>query len=440
MEKKKNLKKKKVDKEKLIKILKMVGYGVALTLCAGAFVTLLVVGVRGCASTPRSIETMSVERSNEISNDRIKRDNVGVDTASYVWLSQYYYDEAPDVNIVSGYVSNGFRVSGSVGGQSFDYVLCSRGMIGSSYANGLTFKKGDGQTTADVIVASYEYHKIGGGLDMLTTTTTNINVGDIITFEKNDSYFDLIKNDNFKNSYNAGFIVDYSNLHMNFNNQINRYAPLGQDNSVFAVGHTTGTHVFFKGLFRDAQGLLYNEMSATYVAGGASQYTTDGSNVYIQPSEPISSMFISLSYRRVLEMSSEGVSTNLLTVNHASYTTVGDKYPVYTNNSTWLSYYFQSIDILYIDNSYDYSGLPTGNYTRLDVLTSLNNTSVVNGGGLSGGGTIGGNSPFSLIGSAFSALLPLFNVYLWPGVTIGLLLVIPLIASIVLFIVWLFKR
>lgn len=100
------------------------------------------------------------------------------------------------------------------------------------------------------------------------------------------------------------------------------------------------------------------------------------------------------------------------------------------NNETLIAnselYFIRYTDVIYNENTM----WAFYNYLFVDTYES---------------GIIGGNDTyigdtFILIGSSFSALTSILGISILPGITIGMLFFVPFIVSIVLFVIWLFKR
>ena len=424
MEKKKNNKKKKIDKEKVIRILKAIGYCIGFTLCAGAFVTLLVVGVRGCASTPRSTEITSTQTSNESSNQRIKRDNyVAGDYYKYytypyetgAYLIDYYYSENEPI----GYYLNGDDV---VYFNSFELARSDE-----FSDDGIIELKLDG--------VLFSYFDADSG-DNIHFFDLSVGPNQLKSLYIGNSLRDELYNYNHttRDKYNeiGGVLVLDSNYYIAFNNEINRYAPYKVNNDYFVNSTIKGQYILFDGLFKDSQNNYYTQVRATYIDGNGTRFGDAGINSV--NSNTGLTQFMYLEYKKFTNSTNNWVSVNTQNfVTSTNSQSIGQV--VMTKNSSWVNSIYQYITIIYDSGI---SNLPVGTSDNGIInLSSLNNSFNTE---TNAGGSIGGYSPFALIGSAFSSLLPLFNVYLWPGVTIGLLLVIPLISSIVLFIVWLFKR
>lgn len=99
-------------------------------------------------------------------------------------------------------------------------------------------------------------------------------------------------------------------------------------------------------------------------------------------------------------------------------------------NASWLGEQYKTLSI--------YGSLDT--YTE-SILSMANNNIDLNG--FSTGNyqsDIGLGSVFALLTTTFQSFIPLMSIQIIPGITIGLLLFMPLIAGIIILIVWIVKR
>lgn len=132
--------------------------------------------------------------------------------------------------------------------------------------------------------------------------------------------------------------------------------------------------------------------------------------------------------------------------------------PDWWNNNVrwaWVNYMYKSIMVKqansgyasifeYSDNNGDaYWGLNqtfSGDYNQFTSAPgTIDNISVPSYSG-DDASSVPWNSVFGLLSSAFSSVASVFNFYILPGVSIGTLLFLPLVVSIVIFIIWLIKR
>lgn len=99
----------------------------------------------------------------------------------------------------------------------------------------------------------------------------------------------------------------------------------------------------------------------------------------------------------------------------------------FANSSTWQVPAYRRIRIL-----------QTPTQSTIDLLGSFNNNNVYDVGGL----TVGGYFPdvFTLVGSAFTGILPILTLQILPSVTIGTLLFVPLVAILVFAIIRIIKK
>lgn len=260
------------------------------------------------------------------------------------------------------------------------------------------------------------------------------------------------------------FYTTYSNLGFtySFGDLFNPYGWLGYDNSyyvpsVFGDGSASVEHCYFtalNGVFVDSSGNLFSGIvewfnlvfNSTYPNGAT--ISGDLNGLYMELDK-----FYYLGLPKI-----NGGYTNYRTVevcrqnrdmsNPSSWT--------HTLDYTWLNDTYKSIRVLYYVNdgiasdSADTSNINNQYVTRLiidDYIQPSNNrvdvllTYSTDGYGRGSGGGFGGiGNVTSIINIGLSGLLGLFNSYLLPGISIGLLVFLPLIMSLVLFIIKLFKR
>jgi len=102
----------------------------------------------------------------------------------------------------------------------------------------------------------------------------------------------------------------------------------------------------------------------------------------------------------------------------------------FTDGTTWYNDTFRNITIL----------APLSEQNRIQLQAFNNNNQSSISGNVVSGGTYGDNNVFSLIGSAFTSLLPMLNIAILPGITLGILLFVPLVAMLVFAIIRIIKK
>lgn len=427
-------------KEKIIKGVKIGAYCTGLTLCTGLFVALLVVGIRGCASTPRSNTTESAATNR-------------IDTPSYAPLREYNDLSRSD----NYYVYNGYRLDGRVytdyfTNGNYDIWLPINGKIISHYDNinvfnfDISYFRVESYTN-DVFCWTIETKQ--GAYFELTYENDNNRIvnSDYYGYEPINRVYIYFENAYILNEYeqnetykpavmdlkavlNNDYVKGY-NFNVLFNNVINPFGPLGATFDYFVNQNISGGKVLFRGLFTDSLGNYYSGIQLYYLGANGmrfgtstdySTYTGDGSHY--------------------MTMSFLTIAGNQVTVNAQDYVTAtsgsqsGNTVMSLLNH--WISNIYQNINIIWLFED-SYSTGYSGSMDRLTAITSLNNN-VAGYSGIINGGSSGAIGVFDLIGSAFSSFATIFAVQIIPGVTIWTLLLIPFVVTIILFAVWLFKR
>ena len=98
-----------------------------------------------------------------------------------------------------------------------------------------------------------------------------------------------------------------------------------------------------------------------------------------------------------------------------------------------------------VDNGVTWS---SGNYKTINFTWEKNDTTLLEAcnsvygtyTGIYNDNDVGLGGAFSLISTAFNAVVGLFTIQIFPGLTLGLLVLLPLIAGIIVLIIWIVKR
>lgn len=410
-------------KEKIKKILKIVGCSIGLVICGGAFIGLLFVGVRGCSSTPRSNNAnITIETKKDLPQNANNDINInGVDYKSYVLGGYNAFGNVP--TIITSNTNNEYQIKTIINDVQRAYFGVLSTTLSGVRINAFNFynidRYGD---SVDEINIRYQLSDTN-----INETFYNIKAGDFIYFNSEDLER-YNTNNNVNWLFDNNILRPYEDIDIRFNNLINPFGPVGNNYDYIYKNDISGNKLLFKGLFKDLTGQLYKSINIWFLDANNMSYGTSteykdytGDGVY----------YLALYYVKL-----DGTEIYVNGQDFATATSgahVGT--PIIVLSNHWISSMFQSIHILTIEDDSNYL---TPQYDRLVALTSLNNN--VNGTSYyTSGGDTGGN-PFTLIGSAFSSLIPILSVSIIPGLTIGTLLLVPLVAMIVLFIVFLFKR
>ena len=112
----------------------------------------------------------------------------------------------------------------------------------------------------------------------------------------------------------------------------------------------------------------------------------------------------------------------------SSYNSSGDSITARIKGSYWVS---DSYRYIYFNDSLSDSVI-----VNLNQYNSFTNSD----SGYSSGGNYGLTNVFTLISNSFSSCLPFLSIEIVPGITIGLLILLPLVAGIIIAIIWVVKR
>ena len=134
--------------------------------------------------------------------------------------------------------------------------------------------------------------------------------------------------------------------------------------------------------------------------------------------------------RRVLYLDKNSLSNFTLQVATRNKYLNSDSDTCINQNVSWLGSEYKTLHFYKVvdEQSYYYQ-----------VLTMANNNLVANG--FNNGTTdVGLGGAFSLLATAFSSISGILAISLFPGITLGLLLFLPLIVGIIIAIIWLIKK
>ena len=444
----KNKKEEKIEKRQ--KVIKIVGSSIGLTICTGLFVFLLVVGIRGCASSVNKTNDREVNTSQPVKVLDDVPNNAVVVGDEYT----YNYPFNGDKNdVLKQEITDlgGVSKASSVNNSNVDIIYKD-----TSYnVNYIGVSLGGANNLYNIFLKDSDNNNV-------LTFTSRLNSNNVWSLQSltSDSFnFDYLVGDNdnelpnfrelklnihyvysgwSEKPYFYTWVEQYFTLSneltdpfsINFNNVINPFGPLGSTFDYFVTNYQ-GTYTISKGLFKDYEGTFYKEISIRYITGTGTRYgTTTDYNVYTGNGV----QYLSLHYIKM--------DGTLVAVNNQDFgiATSGSDAgsTVMLKSNHWVSSIYQYLTIYDLIEGSNSSNYSVGQ-SRLSALSSLNNVSEYTGI-TGGGGSIGSTGAFTLIGSAFSALIPIFNTQVLPGINLWTLLLIPLLGTIILFIVWLFKR
>lgn len=198
-----------------------------------------------------------------------------------------------------------------------------------------------------------------------------------------------------------------------FNNQINYNSPFdltlgnqfikGNYNSMITKSYNLPYFV--------SGGVIYNQIVLKYDTASA-MYFNVNDNVILGPSGSIT--YFAMFYQN----SFTNVSTMVNVRDNADYYHDGGYSLIQLPSSTWVSQEYRNISFLYDITDSDLLNVSQFNNN------SAYSTSVTNG-------NIGLGNVFDLLSNSFNSLLGLFNISIIPGVTIGVLMFLPLVVTII---------
>ena len=241
-------------------------------------------------------------------------------------------------------------------------------------------------------------------------------------FEFLNYYFDPIFD--FTNSYYFEF-----NTQLNYNgsylesldNTFVQDATFTTSNPSATVVKTYDVGYFLSG------GDLFNQIKIYYANGYASRYMKMASGGYSASNFNVLSSagfgyYTAMIYYNTVSEKSVVVNSR----NYGQFTDSDGNLQVYiANSSTWLSSTYRTIRL----------ASESEETLKLSVFNE-NSYNTIN----FSGSDVGLGNVFTLITQAFSSFIPILSINVIPGITIGLLLFLPLITGIIIFIVWLVKR
>lgn len=432
--------KKNKDKEdkrdRAIKIIKIVGSALGLTLCTAGFVALLTIGVRGCAhqSTANDIQLVKREK------DKLSKRQLNLFEQSETYLNT---QELQGYN--NGYVASQMASLSSTGSYHApcDFVFEYKGIEYSTYDYGVNYTRNDnlsilftdqGGDTVFYVGFTYDDTIYKYDLDEFESDFIPfVNIYDFVgELRVTTSYL----SNNWASELVNCFIKDYFTLEsdlfnttINFNSVINPFAPWGVNFDYFINLEVNGTKVLFNGLFYDIEGNYYNRISMTYLGAQGMRFgTANNYNTY----QGNGSHYMTMMYHKV--------TGQTVTVNAQDYAipTGGDQagngVTVMLKSNHWTSSIYQKITILTAESNSEIGST----FTPIARLSGLNNIYSDYSGVGEDVGVMG--NVFTLLKGAFSAWLPILNIQVLPGIALGLFVFLPLVVMVVLFIVWLFKR
>ena len=181
------------------------------------------------------------------------------------------------------------------------------------------------------------------------------------------------------------------------------------------------------------EGLEYNRFKVRYFMASTDLnfYNVDNKIIKTHLIDNINPYvyFYSLSFQH-FNIATNSIDRELMVCSREKFANSEGTYINY--NATWINSSYRTITSAGDEWNGEYKG-------ALMILEMCNNFSEITGfdNGIS---DVGLGSVFTLLTSAFYSLIPFLSIQIIPGVTLGLLLFIPLIVSIISLVVWLVKK
>lgn len=403
----KEIEKKQERQKKAIKVVKAIGIGLVGALLSGGFFTLFALGVKGC-SKHKQVEANEVIEAitPPVLTHKAVNQNLG-----------YYYIQEP----------NNFNVYGSYGEEA--YIVDSIGNDDDAYI-------------------WVEYNRSNDYFRLVVYESNRRDIYFQVVNNQGNKYVSPLLYTNYGfnlSAYQGSEIWDYyfsqifgtyeqyittPKYQIDFNNVINPFGIFGNDRDYYIRGDYQGAYTIFKGLFSDNEGTLYNKIDILYDRGTTSEYYGNETE-YQSANWSGYSHYVALAYYRK-------DNNQQVLVNKVRYVTpIADTTKsILTNYNYWVSSVYQHINIY----SYETTGLSNIGqvqaYNPVTLLSTLNNSQY--GSGIIG--QEGNNNIFGLLAMAFQSIASILAIQIFGGIPLYVLVFIPLVVTIVIFVVWLIKR
>lgn len=212
-----------------------------------------------------------------------------------------------------------------------------------------------------------------------------------------------------------GDFVNFSeiNYSFSFNEQINYNAPVNTSfNQLFIASSDTSKNITIDLPFFESAGMIFNRIRFVYVSAVGSRMKIDEQVVVNNTS---GYYFNYMSYENTISNTSKVVN-----LRNYGDTTANGNYATYVDyGSYWVDLRYRTIS--FENDLEDY---------YLSLLNPINNNNLSGSNGYNGG-NVGLDTVFNLLGNSMSALLGLFNISIIPGLTIGVLMFLPLVVTII---------
>ena len=423
--------KKKQVKERILKVVHVVCY-----ILSALFIGLmLLTGLQSCKSaTGLSAEVisgtndlryqykysgayeMSLDIQQTISDGDIDINEPAPYSTSHIELLNYD---------VTGYISingtlhevNGYQLEYGVywyGGTDENYYRLNA--ISFNYNNSyyeITFKTETDEELGSTDNGYYAYNNVIFVTDQAITSVM------INTLFENTSDSNFVFNKAF--NYNAPYSINVDN------DYINKGTLMVGWEDIYISAYVRGKYMDLP--YFVSNGQIFNrvvwcaEWDTTQGTGNVVLYATSSTDYYEIPEGK--ELYTELRY-----VNTETNSVVVVNVRN-TYTGYSDvfglPYNAYTDGSTWINDGYRYITFI--------GNLST--QQQVNIMAFNNNNQNAYSGGIYNSDT---NNVFTLVASAFTGIIPILSVYILPGITLGTLLFVPLVATLVFVIIKIIKK
>ena len=428
-EKKKLTYKERQKKEKRKLITKWVFVGLGWTALLGLFGGMVALGVKSCANK----QNKTVEQPNVIERVNYTRDNQN-DVHYVLNVNGYPFDYADCEHFI---INNGTSNNGIYNVTENKNFVIGLDIHTSSHpshpnTNGYLVNYLVGLRSANM-QTFYSYWVSINELKIPVTQAPTIELTTQLTFYSSTEQIDDIDGDiTVQNAWGLllglyATPINNEYIEVEMVTDIDRFAIFNVDNSLTVLigADRSGTYTIFNGVFTDQSGTIYTKIKLEYM-------NIDGEYYIDYLGHLKQADRTDVHYTAYKGMYYTDLNGNDILVNECRYTTVGGQVALY-NYAQWNNVQYRFLKIYKSYIVYNNSA-----YTGQDGIRNLEllNDSTIHTGG-------DGNAlydVFDLISMAFRSIASILGITILPGVTLGTLIFIPVVAIIVIFIVWLFKR
>lgn len=445
-------------KEKIWKIIHITSY-----VFNGLFLLLLLIGLCGCSSTSNNEEYHKQRTTNTIQRKLDLKEDVdewnGIE--NYIWRDSYYfyvslsfigtydfvnlYTTAYDFNTTLGYGAQ-FK-TGSYGsvvsytGFSYDFNINSIYYSHSTTTfelDRIRFKANTTNDTANpyIEIVYKTLDKVCYQLNYYYSSSTRYTFNYLKLSQYNSTMIDTFNNyiDSLAPSSGGGSSggsvsdaeqsniinlgVDYNPLNL-LNLPLYQSGYLAQGSSMIGNNALALTGLSFK-----SNGLIFDTIRVSYLSLNSINFSFDNGVTILNVADYSSfNGFIFpllMQYQNSVDNTSVNVFSTPLNISNTGTNYYSISMKIWTNNE------YQKIEIISDEQTIMRDNMTTKQL--LQIQGSIDSS------------VIGGYSPFTLFSSAFTSISSILNIAILPGITIGLLLFMPLLVVIITLIFKLVKK